>query len=131
MCSYSAHQNFLIRAHSCYWCMVCVVHVKKVPVFSYNYISFRCLFKWGAYSCMGAYYPDFTPCPLPANKSMADVRRLYFKLKEGVFDEKQLDKRSEKLDVFMREIFGPTARMVDQQKPRYVWNDYVWNGHPN
>lgn len=49
---------------------------------------------------------------------MADLRRLYFKLRESVFAEPRVDYRSEALQRFVQELFGTELRMCDVQQPK-------------
>ena len=53
-----------------------------------------------------------------ANKTMMDLRRLYFKLRERVFLEKDMDPRSTELEAFIQEELGTTLKMNDVQQPK-------------
>ena len=54
-----------------------------------------------------------------ANKTMMDLRRLYFKLRERVFLEKHMDPRSTELEAFIQEELGTTLKMNDVQQPKW------------
>ena len=54
------------------------------------------------------------------NKTMADVKRLYFKLREEVFSQRDMARRSQALDGFLQAHLGTQMKMSDIQHPRSV-----------
>ena len=46
-------------------------------------------------------------------KSIAELRRIYFRLREKVFCGQAPEERGRELEAFAVEIFGSTRRMVD------------------
>ena len=52
------------------------------------------------------------------------MKRLYFKLREEVFSQPDVARRSQSLDGFLQAHLGTQMKMTDIQHPRYV-NHYV------
>ena len=60
---------------------------------------------------------------------MADVKRLYFKLREEVFGQQDMARRSLALDGFLQAHLGTQMKMSDIQHPRSVMTSFA--GHPH
>ena len=52
------------------------------------------------------------------NKTMAEVRKLYFKLREEVFCQRDMARRSLALDGFLQAHLGTQMKMSDIQQPK-------------
>ena len=63
------------------------------------------------YSC--AYTLIYT-----GNKTVSDVKRLYFKLREEVFSQTDMARRSQALDGFLQAHLGTQMKMSDTQHPK-------------
>ena len=58
-------------------------------------------------------------CKTPiANKTVAELRKMYFRLREKVFAEKRSGFRSNNMEVFLKELLGTEMRMCDKTYPR-------------
>ena len=60
---------------------------------------------------------------------MADVKRLYFKLREEVFGQQDMARRSLALDGFLQAHLGTQMKMSDIQHPRSVLTSF--SGYPH
>jgi len=52
------------------------------------------------------------------NKTVSDVKRLYFKLREEVFSQTDMARRSQALDGFLQAHLGTQMKMSDIQHPK-------------
>ena len=52
------------------------------------------------------------------NKTVSDVKRLYFKLREEVFSQTDMARRSQALDGFLQSYLGTQMKMSDIQHPK-------------
>ena len=59
-----------------------------------------------------------TKCTRIGNKTMSDVKRLYFKLREEVFSQTDMARRSQALDGFLQAHLGTQMKMIDRQHPK-------------
>lgn len=75
------------------------------------------LFDWIVASGIGAV---FIIGMIYADKTLAELRKLFFRLREKVFAEKRTGFRSEALELVLKELLGTDMRMCDKPHPRLL-----------
>jgi hypothetical protein len=75
------------------------------------------LFQWIVACGFGAL---FLLLVIYGNKAVSEVKRLYFRLREEVFSEPDMARRSQALDGFLQAHLGTQMKMSDLQQPRIL-----------
>lgn len=116
-----------VRVIGMYICFI-RMHVMTLHIASYSSALFcgliHCMIAFGWSFWVGHLGPGITVySAISANKSISELRRIYFRLRERVFSGQEPAQRGMELEKFAVEIFSSSKRMsdvIDVDAPKLV-----------